>query len=81
MGLTVFAVVKLCKYHQQENMRVSMAKERKRLINEDVVNEVQTGKPGRDNPAQVHIFRSSPIMQHTHTYIETFVNALQLFVV
>ena len=53
MGLTVFSVVKLCKYHQQENMRVSMAKERKRLINEDVVNEVQTGKPGRDNPAQV----------------------------
>ena len=55
MGLTVFAVVKLCKYHQQENMRVSMAKERKRLINEDVVNEVQphSGKPGRDNPAQV----------------------------
>ena len=54
MGLTVFAVVKLCKYHQQENMRVSMAKERKRLINEDVVNEVPpSGKPGRDNPAQV----------------------------
>ena len=58
MGLTVFSIVKLCKYHQQENMRVSMAKERKRLINEDVVNEVQTsgsgGKtPGRDNPAQV----------------------------
>ena len=40
MGLLVFAVVKLCKYHQQENMRVSMAKERKRLINEDLVTEV-----------------------------------------
>jgi len=55
MGLLVFAVVKLCKYHQQENMRVSMAKERKRLINEDLVTEVPStskGKPGRDNPAQ-----------------------------
>ena len=36
----VFSVVKLCKYHQQENIRVSMAKERKRLINEDLVTEV-----------------------------------------
>ena len=41
MGLLVFAVVKLCKYHQQENIRVSMAKERKRLINEDLVTEVR----------------------------------------
>ena len=40
MGLLVFAVVKLCKYHQQENIRVSMAKERKRLINEDLVTDV-----------------------------------------
>jgi len=61
MGLTVFSVVKLCKYHQQENMRVSMAKERKRLINEDVVNEVQTGKPGRDNPAQENMVGSSKV--------------------
>ena len=37
----VFSVVKLCKYHQQENIRVSMAKERKRLINEDLVTEVE----------------------------------------
>jgi len=55
-GLTVFAVLKLCRYHQQENIRVSMAKERKRLINEDLVQEVPVGpsssRPGRDNPAQ-----------------------------
>jgi hypothetical protein len=38
----VFAVLKLCRYHQQENIRVSMAKERKRLINEDLVQEVKT---------------------------------------
>jgi len=51
MGLLVFSVVKLCKYHQQENIRVSMAKERKRLIKEDLITEVP--RPGRDNPAQV----------------------------
>ena len=33
-------MVKLCKYHQEENIRVSMAKERKRLINEDLITEV-----------------------------------------
>merc|ERR1719290_673245 len=57
-GLTVFALLKLCRYHQQENIRVSMAKERKRLINEDLVQEVpvsQNQKPGRDNPAQEDI--------------------------
>ncbi len=35
----VFAVVKLCRYHHLENLRVSMAKERKRLINEDLGSE------------------------------------------
>lgn len=33
--ILVFSVVKLCRYHHEENLRVSMAKERKRLINED----------------------------------------------
>lgn len=53
-GLTVFALLKLCRYHQQENIRVSMAKERKRLINEDLVQDVPAGgqQPGRDNPGQ-----------------------------
>ncbi|CAB4056061.1 SGMS [Lepeophtheirus salmonis] len=32
-------IVKLCRYHFEENLRVSMAKERKRLINEDLMNE------------------------------------------
>ena len=81
VGLTVFALLKLCRYHQQENIRVyiplrhclysiskmphpqvSMAKERKRLINEDLVTDVGPGgvgvaggvtsQPGRDNPGQ-----------------------------
>merc|ERR1719431_965311 len=52
-GLSVFALLKLCRYHQQENIRVSMAKERKRLINEDLVQEVPHPLPSaRDNPAQ-----------------------------
>ena len=38
--LLVFSVVKLCRYHHEENLRVSMAKERKRLINEDMVSEI-----------------------------------------
>jgi len=46
-GLLVFALLKLCRYHQQENIRVSMAKERKRLINEDMVQEQATTMPGR----------------------------------
>jgi hypothetical protein len=48
--LFVFSMVKLCRYHHQENLRVSMAKERKRLINEDLVSDVPattvaTGEP------------------------------------
>lgn len=34
VGLSVFAMLKLCRYHQLENMRVSMFRERQRLINE-----------------------------------------------
>lgn len=33
VGLSVFALLKLCQYHQIENMRVSMFRERQRLIN------------------------------------------------
>ena len=54
----MFSVVKLCKYHQQENIRVSMAKERKRLIKEDLITEVP--RPGRDNPAQVLFSSEDP---------------------
>jgi len=38
--LLTFSLVKLCRYHQEENLRVSMAKECKRLLNEDLVSEV-----------------------------------------
>lgn len=34
VGLSVFALLKLCRYHQLENIRVSMYRERQRLINE-----------------------------------------------
>nr|CAD7205081.1 unnamed protein product [Timema douglasi] len=44
VGLTVFAILKLCRYHQLENMRVSMYRERQRLINGQVVQE-QANKP------------------------------------
>ncbi|KAJ9592313.1 hypothetical protein L9F63_001133 [Diploptera punctata] len=43
VGLSVFAVLKLCRYHQLENMRVSMYRERQRLINGNA------GKSGQDN--------------------------------
>jgi len=64
-GLLVMALLKLCRYHQQENIRVSMAKERKRLINEDLVQEApppplhpsrgSTLTPGRDNMGQEEV--------------------------
>ena len=38
--LLTFSTVKLCRFHHEENLRVSMAKERKRLLNEDLVSEV-----------------------------------------
>ena len=38
--LLTFCTVKLCRLHHEENLRVSMAKERKRLLNEDLVSEV-----------------------------------------
>ena len=38
--LLSFSTVKLCQLHHEENLRVSMAKERKRLLNEDLVSEV-----------------------------------------
>nr|CAG4652094.1 EOG090X0BKO [Triops cancriformis] len=34
VGLVVCAFLKICRYHQLENMRVSMARERKRLLND-----------------------------------------------
>jgi hypothetical protein len=44
--LLSFSTVKLCRYHYEENLRVSMAKERKRLLNEDLVSEVPVNNSG-----------------------------------
>ncbi|KOC64738.1 Transmembrane protein 179 [Habropoda laboriosa] len=41
VGLSVFAVLKLLRYHQLENMKVSMYRERQRLIEADKSNEIQ----------------------------------------
>lgn len=43
-GIITTSMLKLCRYHHQENLRVSMAKERKRLINEDLVSEVPVSR-------------------------------------
>lgn len=34
VGLAVFSILKLCRYHQLENIRVSMYRERQKLISE-----------------------------------------------
>lgn len=47
VGLSVFALLKLCRYHQVENMRVSMYRERQRLINENA--ESPGSSLGRDS--------------------------------
>ena len=41
------------RYHHQENLRVSMAKERKRLINEDLVSDVPTTAVNQGKNKQV----------------------------
>lgn len=41
VGLSVFAVLKLLRYHQLENMKVSMYRERQRLIEAARSNKVQ----------------------------------------
>lgn len=42
VGLTVFSLLKLCGYHQLENMRVSMFRERQKLINEGMCPAAET---------------------------------------
>ena len=39
VGLAVCAVLKLCRYHQRENIRVSMAKERRRVLTDGLVHD------------------------------------------
>lgn len=41
VGLSVFAVLKLLRYHQLENMKVSMYRERQRLIEATSVSQIQ----------------------------------------
>ncbi|XP_069689779.1 transmembrane protein 179 [Periplaneta americana] len=52
VGLTVFAVLKLCRYHQLENMRVSMYRERQRLINGNNSATGQENKIGTSHDAK-----------------------------
>lgn len=37
VGLSVFSILKLCHYHQLENIRVSMYRERQKLISERAI--------------------------------------------
>ncbi|ODN00847.1 Transmembrane protein [Orchesella cincta] len=41
VGLVVFATLKLCRYHQEENMRVSMARARQRLIKNAMTDDIE----------------------------------------
>ncbi|XP_067004131.1 transmembrane protein 179 [Anabrus simplex] len=52
VGLSVFAVLKLCRYHQIENMRVSMYRERQRLINDGPSHEPVDSHRETDNKDQ-----------------------------
>ncbi|PSN53368.1 Transmembrane protein 179 [Blattella germanica] len=66
VGLTVFAVLKLCRYHQLENMRVSMFRERQRLINGNASTSGQENKIGsaaeeKEGPSQSHQPGSSTV--------------------
>lgn len=47
VGLSVCALLKLCRYHQLENLRVSMYRERQRLINENA--DSPGGSLGRES--------------------------------
>ncbi|KAJ0173415.1 hypothetical protein K1T71_010564 [Dendrolimus kikuchii] len=53
VGLAVFSTLKVCRYHQLENIQVSMYRERQRLVNE-------SGSP----TAQDHEGRSTPPLRN-----------------
>ncbi|XP_049784680.1 transmembrane protein 179 [Schistocerca cancellata] len=46
VGLAVLALLKMCRYHQIENMRVSMFRERQRLVNENAATLDRTDDNG-----------------------------------
>ncbi|CAB3248615.1 unnamed protein product [Arctia plantaginis] len=52
VGLAVFSTLKVCRYHQRENIQVSMFRERQRLVNE-------SGSP----TTQDHTGRSTPPLE------------------
>lgn len=47
VGLAVFSTLKVCRYHQLENIQVSMYRERQRLVNES---GSPTAAEGRSTP-------------------------------
>ncbi|XP_012545482.1 transmembrane protein 179 [Bombyx mandarina] len=49
VGLAVFSTLKVCRYHQLQNIQVSMYRERQRLVNE---NDSQPSSDGRSTPPQ-----------------------------
>lgn len=57
VGLSVFALLKLCRYHQLENIRVSMYRERQRLINENA--ESPGSSLGRESTTSTQPLASS----------------------
>lgn len=44
VGLAVFSTLKVCRYHQLENIQVSMYRERQRLVNESGSPTIQEGR-------------------------------------
>lgn len=44
VGLAVFSTIKVCRYHQLENIQVSMYRERQRLVNESGSPTTQDGR-------------------------------------
>lgn len=53
VGLSVFALLKLCRYHQLENIRVSMYRERQRLINDNSADSSPASSLPRDQIANI----------------------------
>ncbi|XP_047994014.1 transmembrane protein 179 [Leguminivora glycinivorella] len=50
VGLAVFSTLKLCRYHQLENIRVSMFRERQRLVNESPPTSTPPVRARRPHP-------------------------------
>lgn len=47
VGLSVFALLKMCQQHEIHNMRASMLRERQKLINEGMSSSDKFGRPGK----------------------------------